>query len=246
MQTIQLNFIHRLLMVALALGLMSGCASVHKMSPTRDTQALELKDKALVLMSLQLAHDYKPAFQPDVTDIRLASSDQETMGDEHKFIIDDDSIVRGGGDVTYLLRMQLDPGKYVIRNADATYIAIPIIANCTMPIHEDLEVAANTVTYVGRVRGVTRKREEGEFRSGPLLPLLDQGVSGFAHSTFDVKVSDKQNEDLKAFRNNFPALKSADIQVDILPPFDRQRARNWWEHGSDEDKAATTQESPEK
>lgn len=113
-----------------------------------------------------------------------------------------------------------------------------------MPIHEDLEVKANSVTYVSRVRGVTRKREEGEFRSGSLIPLLDQGVSGFAHSTFDVEVSDQQEEDLKAFRSNFPALTGSDIQVEILPPFDRQRAQNWWDHGSYEDKVAATQEPP--
>jgi hypothetical protein len=224
---------------------MSGCASVHEMSPTKDNQALELKDKALILMSLQLEHDYKPSYQPNVNVIRLVSSEQETEEEGHNFKIDEDSILKKGDDLTYLLRMQLDPGKYVIRDAFAMYLGFPISATCTMPIHENLEVKANSITYVGRVRGITRKREEGEFRSGPLLPLLDQGVSGFAHSTFDVEVSDQHNEDIMAFRSNFPALKNANIDVDILPPFNRQRAQNWWDHGSYEDHVSSNQEPSE-
>jgi hypothetical protein len=100
-----------------------------------------------------------------------------------------------------------------------------------MPIHANVEAKSNTVTYIGRASGITRKRQEGEFRSGPPLPLLDQSVSGFSGSTFDVELSDQREEDLKAFRLIFPALTDVDIQIDALPPFDRERAQSWWENG---------------
>ncbi len=223
------TFVHRLILLLPLLGLLGGCATTHNMSPKKDTQTLELKDKALILMSLQLEHDYKPKYQPDILRLRVESAEEASMGDVHQFIFDEDSQLKQGDDHTYMLRMELDPGRYVIRGVHGEIFSFPIHAFCFMPIHEDIEAKPNTVTYVGRVRGVTRKRKEGEFRSGALIPLLDQGVSGFAHSTFDVEVSDQRNEDLDLFQTNFPALTNVDIQVDVLPPFNRQRAQTWWD-----------------
>jgi hypothetical protein len=100
----------------------------------------------------------------------------------------------------------------------------------------DIQAKPNTVTYLGRARGVTRARQDGEFRAGPLIPLVDQAVTGFAKSTFDVELSDHMEEDLNAFRTIFPALSDADIQVALLPPFDRARAQAWWESDGKSDK----------
>jgi hypothetical protein len=233
-------FRHFILLLPL-LGLLGGCASTQEMSLKRDTQALDLKDKGLILMSLQLKHDYKPKYQPNVLLVLVESANGDSKGDTFNIPMDEDSKLETGGEVTYLLRMALDPGQYVIREAVGTVSSFPITAFCRMPIHENIEVRRNNVAYVGRVRGVTRKRQEGEFRSGSLIPLLDQGVSGFAHSTFDVEVSDQRNADLKAFQTYFPALTNADIHIDILPPFNRQRAQMYWDSEGKEDGSSAAQ-----
>jgi hypothetical protein len=131
--------------------------------------------------------------------------------------------------------MEVDPGQYVIRGASALYKGFPIRAHCFMPIHANINAKPNMATYVGRAVGVTRKRQEGEFRTGPMLPLLDQGVAGFTMSTFDVELSDQRDEDLTTFGILFPALVNADIGIEILPPFNRQRATAWWENDGRED-----------
>ncbi|TLS75692.1 hypothetical protein FE236_09020 [Mariprofundus erugo] len=104
-----------------------------------------------------------------------------------------------------------------------------------MPIHGDIEVKANSVTYIGRASGVMRERHGNEFRAGPVIPLVDQSVTGFASGTFDVTISDQSQEDISAYQDIFPALRKADIEVHVLPPFDRERAQRWWDsNGKDE------------
>jgi hypothetical protein len=235
MKYIRNNFLFQLSFLMMFLLLFSGCASTHRMSLTPETQNLDLNNKALILMSLQLNHAYKPGFQPAVRTIQLESLNADTKGEQHNFIVDEDGAVQAQEGVLHMLRMEVDPGQYVIRGASAMYMGFPITAHCFMPIHTDIDVKPNTVTYVGRATGVTRKRQKGEFRSGPMIPLIDQGVAGFTMSTFDVELSDQRDDDLKTFGILFPALVNADIGIDILPPFDRQRATNWWENDGKED-----------
>lgn len=227
----------RLLFTTFALALLSGCASVHQMSITKETKELDLKDKALLLMSLELKHDYKPDYQPNVTVVHIETPNAESKAERHNFVPDADGTVQIGGTNRYLLRMELDPGKYVLRGATAMYHSLFLFGSCMMPIHANFEAKPNTVTYLGRARGVTRARGEGEFRAGSLIPLIDQAVTGFSKSTFDVVLSNQYEEDLKAFRTIFPALSDSTIRIDILPPFDRVRAQTWWETDGKSDKA---------
>ena len=105
-----------------------------------------------------------------------------------------------------------------------------------MPVHGDIEVKANSVTYIGRASGIMREHQGNEFRAGPVIPLVDQNVTGFAGSTFDVTISDQSQEDLAAYQGLFPALKEANIEINVLPPFDRDRAQLWWDSNGNKEK----------
>jgi hypothetical protein len=226
----------RLMLAAMMLALLSGCATVHQMAVTKETKKLDLKDKALLLMSLELNHEYKPDYQPKVTVVHLETRDADSKADRHNYVPDIDGTIPTPDGSRYLLRMEIDPGQYVLRGASGMYHSLFLLGSCMMPIHADIQAKPNTVTYLGRARGVTRARQDGEFRAGPLIPLVDQAVTGFAKSTFDVELSNHMEEDLKAYRMIFPALSDADIQVDTLPPFDRARAQAWWEGDGKSDK----------
>jgi hypothetical protein len=230
------RFLARLLLATMMLALLSGCATVHQMAITKETKKLDLKDKALLLMSLELIHEYKPDYQPKVTVVHLETPNADSKAERYNYVPDIDGTIPAPDGNRYLLRMEIEPGQYVLRGARGMYHGFLILGSCMMPIHADIQAKPNTVTYLGRARGVTRARQDGEFRAGPLIPLVDQAVTGFAKSTFDVELSDHMEEDLNAFRTIFPALSDADIQVALLPPFDRARAQAWWESDGKSDK----------
>lgn len=226
----------RLVSLSFVLGLMSGCATVHEMGVNSATESLELKDKALLLMSLDIGNGFKPNYQPTVTVVYFETGDADSKETRHNFKPDKEGTMINSEGARYLLRVELEPGKYVLRGAGCMYNSFPLMGSCFMPIHAEVIAKANTITYIGNARGVTRERGEGEFRAGPLIPLIDQAVTGFSRSTFDVVLSDRREEDLKTYRLLFPALTTADIQFDILPPFDRARAQAWWDSNGESEK----------
>lgn len=220
-----------------ALLFLSGCATVHEMGVNAGTERLDLDGKAMVLMSVEVGNQYSPDYQPQILVAHVETPDAKEKSDRHNFKTDLEGTVSSSAGTRYLLRMELDPGRYVVRGATCMYRSLFIAATCLLPIHADIEVAPGTVTYIGRVSGTMRERGDGEFRAGPVIPLIDQSVTGFAQSTFDVVIADRQDEDLPSYRQLFPALASADIEVRVMPPFDRARAQAWWDSNGGSEQA---------
>ncbi|MEP7044994.1 MAG: hypothetical protein ABI843_18160 [Dokdonella sp.] len=123
------------------------------------------------------------------------------------------------------LRMALQPGRYELIDINGLASAFPFIGNFSVPLFLELTVPPHSVTYVGHVSAQLRPRQDGEFRAGAVIPLVDQGVTGMAGGTFDVKVEDASATDLTMFRSTFPALGDTPIATAILPPFDRAKVQ---------------------
>jgi hypothetical protein len=51
---------------------------------------------------------------------------------------------------------------------------------------------------------------------------------GFGGGTWDVSVSDQFDNDVMAFKKDFPALSNASNEGDVLPAWDKQKATAWW------------------
>lgn len=132
-------------------------------------------------------------------------------------------------DSHYVLRMPLEPGRYVIRGISSMASSFPINGFFFTPMHVPLTVKEPGVYYLGRVEATVRPRKGHEFRAGPVIPLIDQSVAGAAEGTFDVRFVDDWARDEEMFRRRFPALKDAQVRKAILPPFDRAVAQTWWE-----------------
>jgi len=188
-------------------------------------------------MSMEVSNQYKADYQPQIFLAYVETPDAKEKADRHNFKTDMDGTISSANGTRYLLRMELDPGHYIIRGASCRYQSMFLMAQCMMPVHSDIQVKANSVTYIGRASGVMRERQDGEFRAGPVIPLVDQNVTGFAGSTFDVTISDESKEDLASCQGIFPALKSTNIEVKVLPPFNRDRAQLWWDSNGKKDGA---------
>jgi hypothetical protein len=219
--------LHSLIVIALITLILSGCApTIAKMAPNRkDTQMFQ-SQKALILLSLKIEHPVKPTMQPKATMIYLFAEP------EGRYIfspVDEDACIQGSNDSEYLLRIPLPAGHYHLRTVEARNGNFISTGTGYMPILGDFEVKPGAVIYLGRVEGRTRERKNDEFRAGLVTPIMDQSFRGWSESTWDVVIKDAADADLPLFRAAFPALNGVNIDKQILPPFDRQKAQSLWE-----------------
>ncbi|OIO67120.1 MAG: hypothetical protein AUJ57_11685 [Zetaproteobacteria bacterium CG1_02_53_45] len=110
-----------LMLVAVSALLFTGCATVHDMSLTKATKTLELKGKGLVLMSMEISNQYKTDFQPQIFLAYVETPDAKEKANRHNFKTDMDGTVSSSNGSRYLLRMELAPGRYVVRGASCNY-----------------------------------------------------------------------------------------------------------------------------
>lgn len=226
--------LHRLLSCAAVAGalLLTGCATPTHMAFKDDAQRVDAKSKPILLMSATFKNGYRPDFQPRLIVMHVEKPEAKESKDRINFTMDDKAKMETGKAETgntYLLRMELEPGKYELVGMTSMSGGFPIIGTFFAPLHAPLEVRENGVYYLGHVRATVRERQGNEFRAGPPIPLIDQAVVGASGGTFDIEIADAQTDDEALFRSRFPALKDVTIRKAMLPAFDRAKAQKWWE-----------------
>jgi len=221
--------VKRLIPLLLCLALAACATPEHMAVHTADT-SIDTSTKSLLLMTLTVSQKDSPIRAPKVFVVEIDTPNAQSTADRHNFILDGEGrMVTGDGHTTYDLRMALPAGSYHMVAGTGMIRVFPFAATFLLPLPEDFTVAPNSVTYIGHIDATLRPRVGDEFSAGPLLPLLDQAAMGVSTGSFDVTVSNQSATDLPALRATFPALQTAAIQVDILPPFDRAKAQAWWE-----------------
>jgi hypothetical protein len=212
--------------------LLTGCTTRTKMAFEDDAVRLTEKSKPVYLMTATIKNTYRTSFQPRLIVVNVEKPNAKEAADRLNFTMDDkaknetDSPETGN---SYLLRLELDPGKYEIRGLTSLARSFPINGFFFAPIHADLEVKGGGVFYLGHITTTVRERQGNEFKAGPSVPLIDQAIAGASGGTFDIVISDKFEVDEPAFRAKFPALTGVPITKAILPAFDRAKAQQWWE-----------------
>ena len=212
--------------------LLSGCATRTPMAFENDADRLTEKSKPVFLMTATIKNTYKTSFQPKLLVVNVEKAGAKEAADRINFTMDDkakqetDSAATGN---TYLLRLELEPGKYEIKGMTSLARTFPIQAFFFAPLHAPLESKEAGVYYLGHVNATVRERQGTEFKAGPSIPLIDQAVAGASGGTFDVAITDEFATDEAVFRAKFPALAGVTIKKAILPAFDRAKAQAWWE-----------------
>jgi hypothetical protein len=212
--------------------LLTGCATPTKMAFQEDSAAITAASKPIFLMTATLKNGYRDSYQPEVLVVNVERKEVKDSNDRINFTMDEKAKVEpdpASGGKAYLLRLELDKGEYVIRGMTGFSGVFPIRGHFFSPLHAELKSADAGVYYLGHVEATVRERQEGEFRAGPPIPLIDQAATGFSGGTFDVAISDQLQTDEAAFRAKFPALRGVTIKKAILPAFDRAKAQKWWE-----------------
>lgn len=212
--------------------LLSGCATSTKMALSKDTDTISKTGKPIFLMTATLKNTYKTSHQPKLQIVYVEKSVVKGSEDRLNFVMDDkaknemDTVADGN---SYLLRMELEQGDYVIRGLHSQSHSFPIFGTFFAPLHTNLKSAGAGVFYLGHVDATVRERKGTEFKAGIAIPLIDQAVVGASGGTFDIVISDQWDKDKLKFQEKFPMLSAVTVQKLILPPFDRVKAQQWWE-----------------
>jgi hypothetical protein len=213
--------------------LLSGCATPTKMALSNDSDTVSKTGKPIFLMTATLRNTYRTSFQPKLLVVNVEKAAVKDSADRINFTIDHKAKYDESGSATrgssYLLRMELEEGEYVIRGLTSLGRSFPIMAIFFAPLHAKLKSAGPGVFYLGHVEATVRERENNEFKAGPSIPLIDQAIAGASGGTFDIEISDQWETDERKFRTNFSALGGITVQKAILLPFDRAQAQRWWE-----------------
>jgi hypothetical protein len=225
-----LNHLLRSLAVIIAGVVITGCATVNPMAFDKQTKTIDTKDKSILLMTVDISRSDESRFHPEPIVAKLEKVGAKTQEDRQnfKFAKGVDTVQENGRDV-YLLRFALVAGEYKLLQVVGMARAFPIQAMFIVPLLSDVKVTPNSVTYVGRVTAKLRHRLEGEFRAGPVIPLIDQGVAGMSGGTWDVSIENFAEKDIGLFRAAFPVLANTTIETAALAPFDRAAAQQYWD-----------------
>ncbi|MFC1505288.1 hypothetical protein ACFL5W_02095 [Thermodesulfobacteriota bacterium] len=129
--------------------------------------------------------------------------------------------------ISNLIFLSLKPGHYklnIIKGmtwVDTSQGASSGSGYFQLPLFIEFVVQPGKISYIGRVDAIMREKEDNDFPAGPATPLLQQGVSGIAKSTFDISVVDAFDLDKSYFSSVYPELKTQNIEKYIIPQWER-------------------------
>lgn len=192
---------------------MAGCASTQHMALNAETKTLDLEKTSVALMTVKIANEFKPGFQPTNCFVLIK---EMKKGKVRTFIVDkpNHSVKKQFND--YLVSMNCVPGEHRFQNIGGGSSHFPIYGSFIIPVSNSFDIQPGKVVYLGRIEAVNRKRVGNEPRAGSVIPLIDQGVSGFSGGTWDIKIYDNYEEDIAAFKQNYPLIGNYSVEKKVL------------------------------
>jgi len=229
----------RLLLMAAACCLLNACATVNPMAVDKKTTTVDTATKSVVLMSVDVSRSDDSRYVPNpfVVKVERPGAQAKADRDNFKFGKDVGSFQKDGHTV-YMVSMALLPGDYVLADIEGLASAFPFNGFFSVPLLVHFSVKPHSVAYVGHITAKLRPKKDGEFRAGPLFPLIDQSATGMSTSTWDISIDDSYAKEATLFRTTYPALANASIDDAPLPAFDRTAAQRWWDGTNTDDKKA--------
>jgi hypothetical protein len=206
--------------IAVFAAVTTGCAAPRPMALSTDQATLDVgPQQSLVLAAVKVANVYKPGYQPHVKELRLRS----LAGKGEELAFDVGRPFRASGDEgnqfeELLLTLALAPGDYELTGIQVSAGPVVMRGSGLVPVNARFQVPPGKTIYLGRIEAVRRERQGDEPRAGPVVPLIQQSVSGFYGGTFDVKLFDGYDHDLPLMRAEYPALRTVAVEKLLLSP----------------------------
>ncbi|HTI70075.1 MAG TPA: hypothetical protein VMF06_08920 [Candidatus Limnocylindria bacterium] len=206
----RLNLLLRMALLCLALLWITGCTSPMALEAAKGKLAAD--HKPIGIFKLRTENVYKPDYLPQVFQVIVISDSTKkstTFKPSWPY-----KTVRGSY-LEYLISIEAEPGTYHIESIAGQGVGNFFVGTFSFPINATFELT-NGITYLGQIKMVNRERKEGEPHSGGVLPIIDQAVTGYFNSTFDVTLGDAWEADGVDFLQAYPFLKEVSISKSIM------------------------------
>lgn len=196
--------------------MLTGCATPTKMWTGKEATAP--KDP-VYLMTVTVKNNYRPSYQPKVIVAHVEEFGATTKAQRLNFMMDppskDEKDTAKDGN-RYILRMPLPQKDLIFKGLTGFSGVFPVRGTFFAPMDTIIKPTGTGYYYLGHVSATVRERQGEELRAGPVIPLLDQAVTGFSGGTFDIEVTDRLEQDLPDLTTRFPALKGVSVQKAIM------------------------------
>jgi hypothetical protein len=210
---------------------LANCAA-HNMALTKGQKDIDLNKNSIALLSVKTSNEYNPERQIELIGLIVCPASKAPCTNPDPYLYKANNAFRFEKNKynEYLLSLELEPGTYYIDSAVAIYQQIVTETGGYTPLNLKMEIAPNTVNYLGHIDVVLRKKiNENEKTAGRevinfavgSVELKDKSIVGFSAGTFDVMVKDKFDEDMKLFISEYPGLEKVKINKTILPQWKR-------------------------
>lgn len=180
--------------------------------------SVDFEKGSLVLLSLRLRNDHRPDYTPHVDELHFEQVGQQAAGDTSGKRTRIAIVSAQPADATQLpervgwYAAQLPPGAWRLAKIKGSTRTFWVSGWFSWPVDWSFELKPGEVLHLGDGVMINRTRAKHEERSGGIFPIIDQSVSGYAESTFDVTLTAATESSIASFRSHFAALNAARIE----------------------------------
>jgi hypothetical protein len=206
-----------LLLLCVIVFMLGGCATIKPLALSSNTNTIDVSKESIALLKVKIANKYKTSYQPNIKYVFIWS---EGKKDREKFSFSVDEKYREVDNSfnEYLMSFQLPPGTYKLREFFAQRVLFPVIGTFVVPVYRSFTISPNKIIYLGHIEANIKERtDDNELRAGPVIPLIDQAVTGASGGTFVVTITDLFEDDMKSFKAKYPYLEQYQVDNFTLP-----------------------------
>ncbi len=208
---------YRLLVLCTIVFMLSGCTTIKPPALSGNTSIIDVSKESIALLTVKIANEYKPSYQPNIIYI-FVWGDMEKDRNEYSFSVDEKYKEVENSFNEYLISFQLPPGKYKLRELFARSGIFPVIGAFSVPVYSSFSIEPHKIIYLGHLEATIKERTDDKMlRAGSVIPLIDQAVTGASGGTFDVKIADLFEDDIKLFQQKYPYLGKHQVENHTLP-----------------------------
>lgn len=190
-----------------------GCANIKTMPLQVEQPNLQLADQSILVGRLNIQNKNAKSWQPNLLAVFVKQDKKNYSFNKPTLITHTPKV---GKD--YLFSLELEPGS-----ADLNLIRFhsrSLLVNGIAEIKFQQPITfpkKGAIVYIGNIQASIVKHQEGQPTAGPVIPLIDQAVTGFSTGSFVIDITDNYEEDIKLLLEKYPYLKGKEIQKAILP-----------------------------
>jgi len=192
---------------------MSGCASIKNAPLSNNVSAIDTTNESIGFMTVKISNNKNTSYQPEIKhafiwDEKNGAADRERysfkVNEAYKSVDDEFN--------EYVISFQLKPGDYVIRELFAQSGLFPFIGTFAVPLYSNISVPANKTIYLGHVdANVVDREDDSLLRAGPVIPLIDQAMTGASGGTFVINIEDRFESDTKLIQDMYSYMSGVTI-----------------------------------